>query len=82
VDGLITQQVGQTPFLYKLIMQNLDESLLHKHYKERSFVDIHFYPTKKSRKKLKIKQNPKYKKIHMKKAQKMIQVDVKDQNDK
>jgi len=39
LDGWITQQVGQTLFLYKLIMQNLDEILLCKHCKERKKIE-------------------------------------------
>jgi hypothetical protein len=38
LDRWIAQQVKQTLFLYKLIMQNLNEILLRKRCKERAFV--------------------------------------------
>jgi len=70
LDELITQQVGQTLFLYMLIMQNLDEVLLHKYCEKRVFIVTYFLTYNKSRK----KKEKKYKRIHMKKARKIAQV--------
>jgi len=53
-----------------LIMQNLDEILLHKYCKKGVSIVIYFLTYNKSRKKRK----KKYKRIHMKKARKIAHV--------
>ena len=50
LDGRITQQIGQTLFLYKLTMQNI-EVLFCKHCKVGAYIAIYFWKNKKQQKK-------------------------------
>ena len=50
-------------------MQNLDEILLRQHCKDKASTVTYFLPHKTNKK------NPKYKRIHIKKVQKIAQID-------
>jgi hypothetical protein len=50
-------------------MQNLDEILLRQHCKDEASTVTYFLPHKTNKK------NPKYKRIHIKKVQKIAQID-------